>query len=93
LTLARSQVVQREVYTKILKGATMVRKFVMWKTNKEAESEDYPAYVVHMTDFSPNRKTPLQREVRVSNSQHQIEELWKSLIAENVKKGWTPHRP
>ena len=34
----------------------MVRKFVLWKTNKE-QSEDYPAFVVHFTDFSPNRKT------------------------------------
>jgi hypothetical protein len=91
LTLAKSQVLKREVYTKSLKGATMVRKFVLWKTNKEAESEDYPAFVVHMTDFSPNRKAPLQRDVRVSNSAEQIEELWRQLKEDNIKKGWQAH--
>jgi len=88
MTLAKSELLRREVYTKILKGATMVRKFLLWKTNKENENEDYPAYVVHMTDFSPNRKMPLQREIRVSNSLEQIESLWNALKEENVKKGW-----
>jgi hypothetical protein len=89
MTLAKSQLLKREVYTKLLKGATMVRKFLMWKTNKENDNEDFPAYVVHMTDYSPNRKTPLQREVRVSSSLQQIESLWHALKDENVKKGWS----
>jgi hypothetical protein len=91
MTMAKSQLLKREVYTKLLKGGTMVRKFLMWKTNKENDSEDFPAYVVHMTDFSPNRKTALQREVRVSNSLEQIEGLWNALKDENVKKGWSVH--
>jgi hypothetical protein len=41
---------------KELKGEMMVRKFVLWKTNKDQITEDYPAYAVHLTDFSPNRK-------------------------------------
>lgn len=90
LTLPQSEVLRREVFTKELKGATMVRKFVLWKTNKENESEDYPAYVVHYTDFSPNRKVPLQRDVRVSNSAEQIEAMWGALKKANIKKGWNP---
>ena len=89
LTLPLSEILRREVYTKDLKGQTMVRKFVMWKTNKEA-TDEFPAYVMHFTDFSPNRKDPLSREVRVSSSQTQIETLFAGLKEENIKAGWLP---
>ncbi len=88
-TLPKTEVLRREIFTKVLKGSTMVRKFVMLKTNKEAASDEFPAYVVHFTDFSPNRKDPLAREVLVSNSRDQIDELYDALKAENVKKGWS----
>ena len=88
MTLPASEVLRREVYTKLLKGETMVRKFVMWKSNKESTSDEYPAYVLHYTDFSPNRKDALQREVRVSSSLGQIEVLWDELKSSNIKKGW-----
>jgi hypothetical protein len=90
LTLPKSEILEREVYTKELRGETMVRKFVLWKTNKETESDDFPAYVVHYTDFSPNRKTPLSREVRVSNSLEQVQSLRDNLREANIKKGWEP---
>lgn len=89
--LPKTDVMRREVYTKQLKGETMVRKFVLLKTNKETVSDEYPAYVLHFTDFSPNRKDALAREVLISNSFEQIESLYDSLKEENVKKGWTPH--
>jgi ATP-dependent DNA ligase len=88
LRLAESSVMRREVYTKTMKEKLMVRKFLMWKTNKESEGSEYPAYVIHYTDYSPGRKVPLNREVRVSNSQEQIEELYESLKKANIKKGW-----
>ncbi|MBS0202982.1 MAG: ATP-dependent DNA ligase [Planctomycetes bacterium] len=88
MTLPHSEILRREVYTKDLKGQTMVRKFLMWKTNKETGSDEFPAYVVHFTDFSPNRKDALARELRVSNSQTQIEQLWEVLKADNIKAGW-----
>jgi ATP-dependent DNA ligase len=90
LNLPQSTVLRREVATKVLKGATMVRKLVMWQTNKESDGEHYPAFVIHMTDFSPNRKTPLERDIRVSSSRQQIEDLWNELAAEAFTKGWTP---
>jgi hypothetical protein len=43
---------------------------------------------MHLTDYSPNRKTPLERDIRVSNAREQIEELWQELAAEYVVKGW-----
>jgi hypothetical protein len=90
LNLSPSQILRREVYTKQLKGQTMVRKLVMWQTNKDRDVEDFPAYVIHFTDYSPNRKTPLERDIRVSNSREQIDQLWKELIEENISKGWAP---
>jgi hypothetical protein len=90
MTLPSSEVLRREVFVKAAKGETMVRKFVMWKTNKEMVSSEHPAYVVHYTDFSPNRATPMSREVRVSSSREQIESLYERLKEENIKKGWEP---
>ncbi|HYF51789.1 MAG TPA: hypothetical protein VEJ63_20400 [Planctomycetota bacterium] len=87
LTLPKSELIKRECFTKVLKGQTMLRKLVLWKTNKENEG-NYPAYVAHFTDFSPNRKTPLERELRVSNSREQIEQLYAQLLADNIVKGW-----
>ena len=90
MTIPKSEILRREVFKKTLKGETMVRKFVMWKTNKENVSREHPAFVVHFTDFSPNRATPLTRDIRVSNSREQIDQLFESLKQENVKKGWEP---
>lgn len=86
--LPTTEVVKREVFTKEAKGETMVRKFVLLKTNKDQESEEFPAYVLHYTDFSPNRKDPLSRDVVVSNSLEQIEELYEQSKTDNIKKGW-----
>lgn len=88
LTLPASQLLRREVYTKSSRDKTMVRKLLLWKTNKEADG-DFPAYVLHFTDFSPGRKTPLEREIRVSSSREQIESLWNELFKENIVKGWS----
>ncbi|MCA9194890.1 MAG: ATP-dependent DNA ligase [Planctomycetales bacterium] len=87
-TLPKTEVIRREVFTKQLKGETMVRKFLLLKTNKQAVSEEHPAYAIHYTDFSPNRKDPLARDVRISNSLEQIEQLYVDMKAENIKKGW-----
>jgi hypothetical protein len=35
-----------------------------------------------------NRKDPLEKEIKVSENQKQIEKIFKSELAENVKKGW-----
>ena len=84
--MAPSLIIKREVYKKESGGKLMVRKFIAWKTNKPAP--DYPAYVFHYTDFSSERKEPLQREVVISNDEDQIMELYKNSVEENVKKGW-----
>src|SRR5205807_8355870 len=66
LALPKSEMLKREVFTKTLKGNLMVRKLLLWKTNKEADGGNYPAYVAYYTDFSPNRAAALERDIRVS---------------------------
>jgi hypothetical protein len=87
LDVKKSEIVSREVYVKISKGAKMVRKFMVWKTNKEATGE-YPSYVFHYTDFSAGRAEMLKKEIKVSDSKKQIEEIFAAEVLENVKKGW-----
>ena len=86
----RSTILKREVRTKEMKGAVMVRKLVVRQTNKESDGDDYPAHVIHYTDYRPNRKTPLKREIRASSSPDQIKDLWEELAAEGFTKGWVP---
>jgi hypothetical protein len=78
------------VFTKTLKGNLMVRKLLLWKTNKESEGGNYPAYIAYFTDFSPNRATPIDRDIRASNSREQIEALLAEMKVENILKGWAP---
>jgi hypothetical protein len=88
LVLPSSEILRREVYTKTMKGQTMVRKLVLWKTNKEEVSESHPGYVLYLTDYSPNRKTPLEREIRVSNDKAQLDVMWDELAKEKLGRGW-----
>ena len=85
--MKKSEIISREVYVKESKGMKMVRKFMVWKTNKE-QSGEYPSYVYHYTDFSPTRAEMLKKEIKVSDSKKQIEEIYANEILENVKKGW-----
>ena len=88
LKLPQSELIKRSVATKELRGATMVRKLMMWKTNKEEESRDFPAYVLHLTDYSPNRKDPLKHDIRVSSSDEQIEEYFTQWQKKYFVSGW-----
>lgn len=81
-----SEVLIRTVYTKQLGAKLMVQKFMVWATHKEAQG--YPAYVFAYTNFSSDRKDPLQQDVRVSSSREQIMELCNAAFEANIKKGW-----
>ena len=85
--LKPSEILKREVYRKESRGSVMVKKFILLKTNKEQSSE-YPAYVYHLTDFSSGRKDPLKKEVKVSDSIDQMEELCAAELIKNIKAGW-----
>ena len=86
--LPKSEIIFREVYTKVAKNKTNVQKFIVWKTNKETIDDKYPAYVMNYTNFSPTRGEPLKKDVRISNSQAQIMSLMQAFKDKNIKKGW-----
>jgi hypothetical protein len=86
--LPTSEIIRREVYTKKAKDKVAVRKLVAWKTNKEGESADHPAYVIHFTDYSPGRKSPLNHEVRIAPDKESAEKIAEAMLEANVKKGW-----
>lgn len=88
LKLPPSRVLKREVKVKNLKGHRMVRKLLLWATNKQETSRDYPGYVLHLTDFSPGRKAPLNHEIRVTDSLEQAETLWEQWQKKYFVRGW-----
>ena len=87
--LPESTVIRRQVWTKGTGDKVDVRKLVVWKTNKEQADLSYPAYVVHWTDFSKGRKSPLDREVRPAPNEVSALALADQMIEDNIKKGWT----
>jgi hypothetical protein len=86
--LPESTVIRRDVWTKVAKGATAVRKLLVWKTNKEQADSSYPPYVIHWTDYSAGRATPLDRDVRLAPDEKSALAIAEGLITENIKKGW-----
>jgi hypothetical protein len=75
------------VYVKPGKTANAVRKFIGLKTNKE-NSGAYSAYVLVFTDFSADRKTPLEQELFLLENEKELNEKLTLLKAEHIKKGW-----
>lgn len=86
IKVGKSEVIRRQVWTKEGSGKVDVRKLVLWKTNKEAAG--YPAYVVHWTDYSATRKSPLDREVRLAPNEKEALKIADAMIGDNIKKGW-----
>jgi len=43
---------------------------------------------MNYTNFSPTRKAPLKKDVRISNSKKQIMALIDGFMEKNIKKGW-----
>ena len=89
VALPKSEVLRREVWTKVTKGKTAVRKLVIWRTNKDQLDPTWPAYVVHWTDYSAGRKGPLKREVRLAPNKAGALLIGDKFIDKNIKKGWS----
>jgi ATP dependent DNA ligase C terminal region len=82
-----SEILERTVYTKVMKGNKMVRKLLLWKTNKSEKSE-FPGFVVYLTDFSPNRQHPLERDMKISNNEKTARKFFKEMAEANFISGW-----
>ena len=81
-----SKIISKEVYVKEMKGAKMVKKFFIWETN--GDEKNYPKFVFYQIDYSPTRADKLKREIKVSNSKDQIEQIFKQNIESDIKSGW-----
>lgn len=88
--LPQSTMVRREVWTKASKTGTAVRKLLVWRTGKEAQWPGWPAWIVHFTDYSPDRKTPLERTFRTALTEGDALAVAAEMVTENIKKGWEP---
>lgn len=86
--LAKSEILRREVWVKETKGVKAVRKLLVWKTNKDEMNTSMPAFVVHWTDYSPGRASPLDREVKLAPTLDSATEIADQLVEANIKKGW-----
>lgn len=84
----KSNVLRREVWVKETKGVRAVRKLLLWKTNKEMDDPDYPAYVVTWIDYSPGRQAPIKREVRLAPSEEKATVIADEMVAKGIKRGW-----
>ncbi len=85
-----STLVRRDVWTKTSKTGTAVRKVLIWKTGKQSLWTGWPAWIVHFTDYSPDRKTPLERTMRTALTEDDAMAVAADLVAKNIKKGWEP---
>jgi hypothetical protein len=88
--LPQSTMIRREVWTKASKTGTAVRKLLVWRTGKEAQWPGWPAWIVHFTDYSPDRKTPLERTFRTALTEDDAMAVAAEMVEENIKKGWEP---
>jgi len=86
--LPASEIIHREIFTKVTGDKTLVRKLVVWKTNKEIHDPAYPPYVAFFTDFSPGRKQPLKTVLSVATSREIIQARAEDWLAANIKRGW-----
>ena len=82
-----SEIIERTVYTKTMKGNKMVRKLLLWKTNKK-DRNDFPGYVVYLTDYSPNRQNPLERDIKISNNENTARKFFDQMAEKNFISGW-----
>ena len=85
--LPKSKLIKKEVIKKESKKGIAIKKFVLWKSNKEKAS-DYPSYLCYYLDFSDSRKDPIKRKIYPFEDEKIGLNHFKKLLDENVKKGW-----
>nr|MDQ3033617.1 hypothetical protein [Myxococcota bacterium] len=82
-----AEIVRRAVFVKETAGQIAVRKYVVVRTHKEHEGM-HPPFVVFCTDYSANRKEPLQTSLRTAATEPAADAHVAAWTAQNVKRGW-----
>ena len=89
--------IQHELFARyVFEKDDNVRKFLAWKTNRGESNIFFHNYVIFKTDYSTNRKNPLDRTARVTDDEKQMWQLFDEMIQEEMfnsnktglKKGW-----
>lgn len=81
----KPEIIIREVYTKVTKGETSIRKIVV----TERHQPGFATWTIHWTDFSASRKDPLKTDTRIAESTERLEAILIGFREEASKKGWT----
>lgn len=87
-TTSAATTLDRQVWVKVWRGATMVRKVLVLR--REDGDPQFAPFIVHFTDYSAGRKDPLQTSLRVASSEERARAIAAAWIEENVKRGWEP---
>lgn len=87
-SLKKSKILERHIYTKKTGKKYFVKKFVIWKTNKE-DTKLYAPYILHFTDYSSGRCEPLKKDFFEANSLEEAKEIFTLLAVEKIKGDWT----
>jgi hypothetical protein len=61
---------------------------LVWQSGKQDAGPGWPAWVVHFSDYCPDRKTPLDSTIRTALNKTAAQAIADRLIAENIKKCW-----
>lgn len=71
-TLRPGKIRFHHLYRKQLGDKAMVLKFTGWETNKERTGQ-WPAYMLHVTDFSSQQAERCQHEVDINDDRRQFD--------------------
>ena len=88
--LAKSEITKIQTFVKESKKGKAIRKFMLWKTNKE-QTGVFPPYVFYYLDYSEGRKDPIKRDLNPFDDEKKALDFFNLAIEENVKKGWEEH--
>lgn len=88
--LAKSEITKIQTFVKESKKGKAIRKFMLWKTNKE-KTGVYPSYVFYYLDYSEGRKDLIKRDLNPFDDEKKALDFFNLAIEENVKKGWDEH--
>ena len=88
--LAKSEITKIQTFVKESKKGKAIRKFMLWKTNKE-QTGVFPPYVFYYLDYSEGRKDPIKRDLNPFDDEKKALNFFNLAIEENVKKSWEEH--
>ena len=88
IQLPKSKLIERKVWTKDGKNGISIRKIITLKTSKSETWNSWPEWIVFYSDYSPGRKSPLDKKLKTAISREEANKIVTNLIESNIKKGW-----